>query len=121
MESLLSPKVCTALASSYCFDDLTYHLSHCVSEAHMRYPAWSIIPPLLLTFLCAWAITDVVEKRAKAFLVKNLSRGGLHKSDSPSTVGAAPSSSFLFTSKGNILSSVDKAEHGYVKVKASDY
>ncbi len=35
MESLLSPKVCTALASSYyCFDDLIYDLSHCASEAH---------------------------------------------------------------------------------------
>ena len=86
----------------------------------MRYPVWSIFPPLLLTFLCAWAITDVVEKRAKVFILKNLSRGGLHRSDSSSTVGAAPSSSTSFTVTGHKSSLADKAEHGYVKVKASD-
>lgn len=80
-----------------------------------------MFPPLILTLLCAWAITDVVEKRGKVFLLKNLSRDGLHRSDSLSSAvrgdDAVSKSSIVAM---NISSPVDKVEHGYAKVKASD-
>ena len=94
----------------------------------MKHPVWSMFPPLLLTFLCAWAITDVVEKRGKVFLLKNLSRGGLHRSDSLTAVGAdaivSPSSSTSTAATAAALNNsspaAEKGENGYVKVKASD-
>ena len=88
----------------------------------MKYPVWSMFPPLILTLLCAWAITDVVEKRGKVFLLKNLSRDGLHRSDSvTSAVGAdAAISKSSSIAAMNISSPADKMENGYVKVQASD-
>ena len=82
-----------------------------------------MFPPLILTFLCAWAITDVVEKRGKLFLLKNLSRDGLHRTHDSATSAVRADDALSKSSIAAVMntsSRANKVENGNVKVKASD-